>query len=404
MKYVFLTFSMGGLSGSPSYVSNKVKWLNERGIETVVFDHYGSLNMGKEIALENLLPYNGNRLLELFFPPGYFSKKQRKHILERLIATIGASDDYVVESNSTRLALWGEMLAEKLHAKHLVLNIGEQVFIHNDGEFRFLEYKLTRQELFGIKPKAIQSLFRWYKEISDEDAKELYFSASMGVTPEDVPMHELDDLPEAKYKILSFGRYKPYFINMIKGVVDFAHNHQNERINFLFMGEVVLPKEVEALLGKENNLYVKYIPAQRPIPKVVFDCSDVVIATAGCANISYKAGAKTISMNVNSCLPLGVMGYTTVDSVFSTNPEQPLYNICDLLEDVMVRRLYDGEPRLVKKPSSKGYKFQWGLINNDRQYWPKVDKITMENGFKRIAETVALRCGGIRLLADLAKR
>lgn len=399
MKYVFLTFSMEGVSGCPSYVNNKVKWLREKGVESVVFDHYGGLNVNGKIVLDNLLPYKNNRLLELFFPPSYFTKRQRTKILDRLRKAIGDADDVVVESHSTRLSLWGELLAKELHAKHLILMVGEHLSIRSEEEFRFLDFKLSRHELFTIKPQTIQNMFKGYKTISDMEANNLYYTASMGVKPENIPMKELDDLPEAEYKILSFGRLKPYFENMIKGVVEFAQNHQTERVNFLIMGDVSLPVKTIKFLESVSNLYVKSIPAKRPVPKAVFDYSDVVIATAGCANISFRMGAKIISMDTVTCLPLGVMGYTTIDSVYSSNPNQPIYDVCNLLEDVLVLHKYDGKPLLTRKPSGKGYNFQMGLINSDRQYWPEVESTSLDRGLKRVGETLVLRCGGIRFFA-----
>lgn len=400
MKYVILTYQMAGFTGAPSYINNKVRWLKERGVDTVVFDNYGGLFINKEIVLEYLLPYKNNRMLELFFPPSYFTKRQRTRIIERLLMAVGDAEDCVVESNSPRLALWGELLAERLGAKHLILNVGEQLSIHNNEEFGFLDFKLNRHELFTIKPQTIINMFKGYRTISDDEAQNAFFAASMGVKAEDVPMAELDDLPEAKYIILSFGRYKPYFDNMVKGVVEFSEKHSEDSVNFLIMGDVALPPQTEKMLESAPNLFVKFIPSKRPVPKAVFDYSDVVIATAGCANLSYKTGAKTISMDVNTCLPLGVMGYTTIDSVYSSIKEQPHYDVCNLLEDVLVHRLFDGEQRMIKKGSGKGFDFQWELINNDRKYWPSVDKIVLDKGLRRLGETIVLRCGGVRLFAN----
>lgn len=399
-KYIFFTFTIEGVSGSPSYVNNKVKWLKENNISSIVFDHYGSLNLKGEVVLDYLLPYRKNRMIELFFPPSYFTRRQRTRIIERLLIAAGDAEDFVVESNSPRLALWGELLAERLGAKHLILNVGEQLSIHNNEEFGFLDFKLNRHELFTIKPQTIQNMFKDYRNISDEEAQNYFFAASMGVKAEEVPMPELDDLPEAKYKILSFGRYKPYFDNMIKGVVEFSEKHSMDSVNFLIMGDVVLPPQTEKMLESAPNLFVKFIPSKRPVPRAVFDYSDVVIATAGCANLSYITGTKTISMDVNTCLPLGVMGYTTIDSVYSSNKEQPNYDVSRLLEDVFIRRLFDGEQRMIKKGSGKGFDFQWNLINNDRLYWQDVDKIVMDKGLRRLGEVFVLRCGGVRLFAN----
>lgn len=399
MKYVFLTYSMAGVTGAPSYVNNKVKWLNEKSVNTVVFDHYGSLELRNKVVLDYLLPFKNNRFLELFFPPSYFTERQQQKVLERLVRTIGTADDYVVESNSPRLALWGELLSKELHAKHLILIIGEHVSIRNVEEFRFMEFKLNRKELFTIKPRTIQIFFKGYKSISDEDANDLFFGAAMGVRTEDVPMPELDHLPKSDYRILSFGRYKPYFHNMFEGVAEFAGKHSTKIINFLLMGDVFLSNKDVGFLKSVPNLNIIMIPSKRPVPQAVFDYSDVVIATSGCANLSYRAGAKTISMDVEYNQPLGIMGYNTIDSVYSTDRNHTHYDLCDLLDDVLVKHLFEGDHLLEKKPSGRGFDFQMRLINDDRSYWAYADKIVADGPLRRIGEIIVLRCGAIRLFS-----
>ncbi len=104
-------------------------------------------------------------------------------------------------------------------------------------------------------------------------------------------------------------------------------------------------------------------------------------------------------MDVETCMPLGVMGYTTTDSVYSSNPNQPKYEVCDLLEDILINHCYDGEKLMKKKLSSRGFDYQMGLVNDDRLYWPDIEKIVFDNGLRRLIETIVLRCGGIRLFA-----
>ena len=148
MKYIFLTFSMAGVTGAPSYVNNKVKWLLSNGWNVIVIDHYGRLTLNGEIILENLIQFRNNRLLELFFPPSYFTQKQRKNIVDRLCSIIGNDEDYVIETNSTRLALWGELLAKRLHAKHLILLVGEHIHLQNERQFEYLNFKFKYLKLF----------------------------------------------------------------------------------------------------------------------------------------------------------------------------------------------------------------------------------------------------------------
>ena len=397
MKYVFLTFAMDGMTGGPSYINNKVKWLKEQGWEVIVFDHYGSLNVKGEIVLENLIPYSTNRFLELFFPPKYFSKKQRERILNMLVETIGKSDDYVIETSSPRMALWGELLAKQLHAKHLILEIGEHLEIRSRNEFDFLSFKLERNELFTINSKVLINMFSKYSKLNDDEAKKHLFSAKTGKITEEVPFPEIQELPDADYKILSFGRYKPYFENMIDGVVQFAKCHTDKKINFMIMGDVHLPTHLLNVLQSCSNVFYKFIPAMRPVPRVIFRYSDVCIATAGCANTSYFRGLKTISINVETCQPLGVMGYTTIDSVFSSNQNQCSKTVCELLHEVLVEKLYDGDPPMIKNSSKKGFQYQLTFINDDRKYWDKIETIPMDKWPIAFVESIALKVNAVKL-------
>lgn len=398
MKYIFLTYSIGGISGCPSYVSNKTRWLKEKGWDVVVFDHLGTFRRKVDIKLENLRKFENNRMMELFFPPAYFSHRQRQKILGKLIDTIGKDDKYVVESNTSRLALWGELLASMIGAKHLIMEVGEHLDIKNEKEFSFINFKFGHNEWFSINPGAAKLKFAGWRELTEEEAKDHTFSASMGVVLEDVPMDELSNLKRADYNILSFGRRKSYFDVMFEEIVRFAESCPGSRVIFIIMGAVELKESDIKLLNRATNLSYFLIPSQRPVPKVVFDFCDVVIATAGCANLSFRNGYKTISMNVERCTPLGVMGYTTINSVFENEGINDNVSLCSLLQDVLVNKIYCGAPTLIKKPSGRGFEYQMTLIDKNIGYWADVDKIILDNSrVKRLIIEIVLRLGLIRV-------
>ena len=398
MKYIFLTYSICGISGGPSYVSNKTKWLKERGWDVIVFDHFGTFGKKGEIELENLRQFEGNRMMELFFPPSYFSLKQRERILGVLVGNIGYDEEYVVESNSPRLSLWGELLASKIGAKHLILEIGEQLEIRNKQEFEFVNFKFNRNEWFAIKPQAVKMKFADWRNITNEEANNHYFSASMGVTIEDVPIAELNGIERADYNILSFGRRKPYFDNLIDEVVLFSRLCYGECVNFIIMGAVELKeKEVKRLNDTPNLRYFQISP-QRPVPKAVFDFCDVVIATSGCANLSFRNGYKTISMDAKNGQPLGVMGYTTVNSVFSEETTINDQSLSSLLQDLLINKMYSGPTTLPKAFSGKGYEYQLTLINKDRTYWGDIIHTKLDkNRLKQLSIALIIRLGLIRI-------
>ena len=401
MKYVFFTFTLDGVTGGQRYVNNKTKWLEDKGYDVIVFDHRGGLSLNGDVVLDRLINFQDNRFLELFFPPRYFTKKQRELIINKICNKIGKADDYVVESNSGRLALWGELVSIRLNAKHIILDVGEHPDIRSDEEYQYYSFKFERNELYLISSKIVKTFFSGYRQISDKEADEHMYSAIMNVVPEEVPCPELDQLPLSDYNILSFGREKPYFVNMINGVSEFANKHKDKRINFIIMGVNSLSQHYLNCLNKLENLSYIIIPLKHIIPKVIFRYADAVIATAGCASISYKEGAKTISMNVETNYPLGVMGYTTINNVVDNNNENNDVSLSSFLKRVLVDKEFEGPYILEREETTKGYDFQISLINNNRKYWCRVDEIVVDSGFRRYLITVFLRIGAIKLLAWL---
>ena len=400
-KYIFLTFTIDGVTGGQRYVNNKVKWLSENGYDVIVFDHRGGLSLQGNVVLEYLKPYENNRYLELFFPPSYFSEKQRTKFLDELCEKIGEAEDYVVESNSGRLSFWGELLAQRLRAKHLYLDVGEHPDIRSITEYEYYAFKFDRNEFYLISPKVTKTLFSGYRDISDQEAEDHVYAAIMNVVPEEVAMPEIEHLPQADYNILSFGRFKPYFDNMIDEVVKFAQVYKDKKINFVIMGVDKLQSKYIKQLNTCTNLYYQLIPLKYIIPKVIFRISDVVIATAGCANISFDEGAKTISMNVETNQPLGVMGYTTINSLVDANQENNNEDLFTLLDNTLRKKMYEGPYTLIRPQWTNGYDFQVSLINDDRKYWPDVTKIKLDSSLRTLICKVLLRIKGIKIIAKI---
>lgn len=387
--------------GSPLYVAKKMKWLKSQGWEVVVFDHFGGLQMNKPIDLPEFMKFEKNRFLELFFTPSYFSRAQRTSILDRMIDTIGYADEYVIETNTSRLALWGELLAQRLGGKHLIMDVTEHPDIRTRDEFKYFDYKLSRNELFFISPNILQSFFAEYKEIERTEAEKHVFRASMDAPVAKIRINELDDLPKSDFKILSFGRYKPYFDNMISGIVKFAKLHHEKKINLVFVGEVTEEQIQKMRLKETKNLHYKMLPSMRPIPQQLFEYFDIVIAAAGCALLAYNEGAKTISMSIDSGKPLGVLGYTTnkilVDNESSVVDED--VNVESILKDALIDHKFDSPQTLERKtPKEEDYKLS--AVNNDRSYWKGVDKITHDRSkCKILIQKLILRLNLTRLFA-----
>lgn len=385
--------------GSPLYVINKMKWLESRGWEVIVFDHYGALQPNKDIDLPELMDFRKNRYLELFFPPSYFSKMQRESLIDKIVESIGMSDDYIVESNSSRLALWGELLALRLGAKHLIMDVNEHPSIRNVEEFKYFDYKLSRNELFFISSQIVQSFFDGYKQVEVEEADKHVFTAYMDTQFTDVRVNELDKLPDADFKILIFGRYKPFFANVIEDIMKFARNNIDRKINLVFVGDEDEAHLKKMGLNSTENLNYYLLPSMRPIPKHIFEYSDIVIAAAGCATRAYESGAKTIVMSVATEKPLGIMGYTTLGEFSDSDHATTNMTVKNLLEDELLYHKFDGKPLLLKKENDTGFEYQLSLANKNRLYWNRVANIAHDKSKVKIfIQKFLLRLNLINLL------
>lgn len=309
-KYVFLVKGIEDLTGAPRYVNNKCRWLKEQGWEVDVFWSYDV----SPVQLEHLTPFDKKEYIvhELLFFPCWFTRRQQNKVIERIIRQIGKAEQIVIESNKLQLGAWGEMIARRLNAKHINFVTTEKIKIHNKATFDFCYAKLQRHEFFTINKAAVEQLFS--KFVSIDHPENYYWSASSGVEVREYCFPVFDDLPQADYTITSFGRRKGYFPYMLSELRSFVSQLPDKMFNIFFLGDLNNEKEIHESLALSNIHTVIYPKAVELIPLQVFTKSDVVIATAGCANIASKYGGKVISMDVNNNVPFGLLLYTTFDS------------------------------------------------------------------------------------------
>mgnify|MGYP006988848197 CR=1 FL=1 len=309
-KYVFLTQSISGITGNQRYVNNKCNYLREKGWEVVVLWNYNV----SPVELENVKCFDSEKYIhhELKFYPSWYSERQRNRVIERLVSVVGEADMTVVESNKLELGAWGELLAKRLHCKHINFVTTEGLAIRNQATFDYSYAKLLKNEFFNINPAAVTRFFSNFTRI--ENPEKYYWSAKQGVEVKAYPFPVFDNLPSADFTVTSFGRRKGYFPNMIEELRLFFIKHSDKSFNMFFLGDVSDENEIRDSLSLENVCLTIYPQGVQVIPSQIFAKSDVVIATAGCAGLSVHHGGKTISYDVNRNVPLGLLRYTTLDT------------------------------------------------------------------------------------------
>lgn len=363
--YIILTNTMGGVSGGSGYANNKSRFIQDKGWNVVVIDSYGL--KGLPVVLDNLKPFAKNRFSELFYPPSLFSSPQVKNTINKLCALVDRSaEQIVVESNTVVLSLWGELFARELKAKHLVFIIGEAKKIDSLDLFDFYKFKYEHNEIFSIKKEMFELLFSPYMNISD--AGNRYWSANCAIPPQEVELSSLDTIEKADFNIVVFGRYKGFFPFMINELCMFANSQRGKTINLIFFGETALDS-FKKQLAAETNMNCHYFASQVPVPKSLFRLADVVIAASGCANVSFSQGAKTISMDVFSHRPIGLMGYTTISTVTASANDNEDMSLYQLLEELLVKRNFSGPCVMKRRITGRSNDYQLTFVDGPAHFW-----------------------------------
>lgn len=356
-KYIFITQSISGITGNQRYVNNKTRYLRENGWEVIVLWNFNI----SPVELEHVKCFDNIKYIhhELKFFPAWFSKSERNKVVERLAEVIGYADKIVIESNKLELGAWGELLAKKLHCKHINFVTSEGIVIRNKATFDYCYAKLKRNEFFNINPATVLSFFSRF--ITIESPEDYYWSASQKVDVKEYAFPAFDDLPSSDFTITSFGRRKDFFPYMLGELNRFASRHQDKTFNMFFLGALSDEAEIRNSLALAN-IHLSIFPKEvETIPLQIFIKSDVVIATAGCASKASRYMPNVIAMDVNTQEPLGLLRRTTMDSNAFSGKYKNDKSIYQWLESILIKG--DTYPLLEPRKVSHGFGYQMKFVN-----------------------------------------
>lgn len=362
-KYVFLTQSISGITGNQRYVNNKTRFLRENGWDVIVLWNYNI----SPVELEYVKCFDNKKYIhhELKFYPSWYTERKRNKVVDRLAAVVGTADQIVVESNKLELGAWGELLAKKLCCKHINFVTSEHIKLHNKESFDFFYKKLQRQEFFSINEAQAKIVFTNFIQL--EHPEKFYWSASMGVEVEDYGFPDFDQMPRADFTITHFGREKKYFSYMLKELKTFIAQQKNKTFNLFFLGDLGNDANIRKTFNLDNvNLSIS--PKNiKIIPRQIFTKSDIVVATAGCANIASINGGKVISMDVNRNVPLGLYGYTTLDRNTYSGKYFNERSLSEWLQVLLIDKIQLEPMKKTREPHSFDYQMSF-TDNCDNQY------------------------------------
>lgn len=340
--YVLLTANIYDMGGMQSYVSAKVKYLKEhQWIPRILYP--GEVE-AKDTFYESLNEFKLGGFQSLKYLPYLLSGARLNSELKDMVSYIGCKegDTVIIESQNDVLAIWGEILAEKVKGKNFCFLCNEIFRGKNkyyEDNLDYFEFKYKRNEIATINENCMNLLFEGRMKI--QNGRKYVLVASDDVAVVDYPCHEIESIDNKKKNITYMGRMnKEYVPAVCKAVVDYARKNPMIFFRFIMVGEGKCKSADREIENKPQNLEVCKLGGFVPIPKKLFEISDVIIASAGCAIIAAGEGAKVIVPDSDSGKALGVYGYTMDSWVYSNEDKEYTYEY--LLNEILFQNRYQG--------------------------------------------------------------
>lgn len=321
MKHYIMLSYITGSGGVQCYAAAKAKYLEEHGWHVVVIS--GNNPQSKErcrIGFLDKYLTNGNpyQNIHICSMPKYMVKKGLERYLEA-IGPIEKGEEAIVESWNSPTALWGELLASRLNARHIFWaanevfrKYGEPNYQCYEEKIDFYMFKMDRGEVFTSLNGA-NRLFVDYRTYKEGDFLESFIT--------EAPISDIDSpivnaIAKSDWNICYIGRSnKPYVPYIFEDVGKFTRRHSDKNIQFLVVGEVNANKEPLQRIKNIPNLMVVELGDLYPIPRSLYGKVDVIIAGSGSARHSMDEGALVISADSQLNNSHGILGYDTNESI-----------------------------------------------------------------------------------------
>lgn len=344
-SYIILTPEIGNMGGGQMYTNNKVLYLKEHGWDVQVF----YFKEGGPIKMPHLKDYDGNVIPEFRCAFYYVPEHRRARIARNIKSIIIGSEDIVIESQLIDLAFWGEDIASRIGANHIVNYIEEQVPLMDDRKLKFFEYKLTHWQMLNAGEGSQKRVFKdkWKSEYLHY-LNPIVYKCSNVVYNVDTDVRIIP----SNYTIMTIGRLdKPYIDEMTDEFVKFASKHKDNTINIIYVGgspDGMKEKQIQDRFLNISNVHLYMLGYCFPVPQKLIDAVDVAVASANSILVTSDQDIPTISLDMNDHKAIGVYGYDT-ENKFKRSDKEPQVNISNLLEDIL---LYGKYPRKGKTNDS----------------------------------------------------
>lgn len=337
-KYIFLTYAVTGIGGTQIYLRNKINFLQSRGWQIFVFATE-SANADNKVYIKELEPFVEWITPDLIKNPFILTRKERESILNRLEQGIGKADEIVIESNYVQVTLWGEILAQRLEAKHFIFFIQEDYRLNIPQYIEFYKFKYLRGELAANTDHALAHLFDNVLQINASNNCHLPATCSNSI--EDCETNLCDVIKSGYYHIGSLGRInKPFVLPTLVSIGDFAKTHPADKFQVIYFGYASDPlyqTQLEEVADKVDNLEIFVTGPIYPVPLSMLKKMDVFISSSGSATATSKCGFLTIAIDGQDLEPIGFVGINTHETLHRANSDEKI-KLKDLLEEALYEK------------------------------------------------------------------
>jgi hypothetical protein len=287
--------------------------------------------------------------------PACFVKNTIRKLREK-VGICSGDDEIIIESHDSIGALWGELFAKELSAKHFFAALNEQFRSprsYYEEAVDFYQFKFKRGELLSSY-SAAQRLFDGYKKVCEDDVREIIIDED---PIQDYYNVDVESIKRKEWNICYIGRgEKPYVLNTLLGIGEFCKKYPERDIQFVNVGSAcqVNPKIINKIKQENANLKIVDLGNQTPLPRSLYSKIDVVLAGSGSARCSVEEGALTLVLDTDSCMCNGLLGYETFDSIYKSDVCVES-SVSEALERVFVYKVQ--ENLTYNYPPKKGVEF-----------------------------------------------
>lgn len=339
-KYVFITPHIEGMGGAQMYLYSKYKTLAEQGWDVTL------LHASRKPSILPILKDLHNAIPELLFQTNCYTKRRVNKVINHIIQTYFTKEyeEIIIESTCIPQSTWAELLAQRVGGKHLAFLLQEINVLHRN-HVDFIKFKQDRNELAGIKKDTITRMFQSYIPFNASEANFLTaYGCANTVYDVEHPIVEQVKALNVDYIIGSVGRLdKPFVMPSLDKIYYFIAQHPKNTFALVLLGGSSDFNIISNIMNKFkqlSNCKLLISGFLFPLPKAVFPLIDVFIGTAGSANVAMREGCISISIDAVDCLPIGILGQTTNNSLSRSAGELPL-DLCVLLDEVLFKKKYN---------------------------------------------------------------